>query len=231
VSAYLCNAPDESAGGRWFGKVSIANGAPITESTTDYQPGVHSDFWGAMFPTHDYPAHLAEVCIALWQQTGNATYRSAAYACASRLRSDTPGQSGRFGYAEHYGRWIHFLLHAGNVFSDQSLVYQAHCLADEAIDQLMTDRMFRTHTGEDRYDAVDGLGLLAIALLALYDNGPGERMTGSVSIDDYALDGTCSTPQANSKDRVKVHVTVEREVLSLYQQNTLRQTEKAVEHK
>jgi hypothetical protein len=40
-------------------------------------------------------------------------------------------------------------------------------VADEAVGALFDHGMFRGHPGEHRYDAVDGVGFLALALLWL----------------------------------------------------------------
>ena len=54
----------------------------------------------------------------------------------------------------------------------------ATALASEAIAVLWDGRMFRSHPGEHRYDAVDGMGYLLLALLCL-STGREPNMMGS----------------------------------------------------
>jgi hypothetical protein len=52
-------------------------------------------------------------------------------------------------------------------FEDLYYLSLAHRLAEEAMRFLFVHGMFRGHPGEDRYDAVDGVGFLALALIEL----------------------------------------------------------------
>ena len=77
--------------------------------------------------------------------------------------------SSKGAYADQYGRCIHFLIRAAHVLDDTTLFVQAGKLAEEAKGQLHVPAagMFRSHPGEDRCDAVDGMGILFLALIWL----------------------------------------------------------------
>jgi hypothetical protein len=66
-----------------------------------------------------------------------------------------------------YGRIIHFLTHAAEVTGEAGYRRKAEAMAEEAVARLYVGGMFRGHAGEDRYDAVDGVGYLLLALLYL----------------------------------------------------------------
>ncbi len=167
VRAYLRYAYDGGAG-KYLGRVRITDGAALREPlATPYAPGEFSDLWQPLFPTHDYPAHLAGACLALWRRTGDPFYRQAVLSWPPLVAASTPRRTRRIGYAEHYGRWIGFLAEAGRTLGNEKLLQQARDLADEAIGQLWAGRLFRGHSGEDRYDAVDGVGILALGLMDL----------------------------------------------------------------
>ena len=73
-----------------------------------------------------------------------------------------PARGGRGGYAEHYGRNIHYLWRCGRVLGMEESTALAHRVAREALDVLWDGAMFRSHPGEHRYDAVDGVGWLVM---------------------------------------------------------------------
>jgi hypothetical protein len=64
------------------------------------------------------------------------------------------------------------LLRAADATHDVAYRTQAAALADEASARLFSDGMFRTHAGENRADAVDGIGYLLLALLYLHTGEP-----------------------------------------------------------
>jgi len=152
----------------YFGRLDVRTGRPILEpKTTDYQPGDHADLWEPLFPAHDYPMAAAEAGLALWRLTGKPIYREACRRWVGAIRASLPARGGRGGYAEHYGRCIHFLLGCEPVIPEDDCRSLARELADDAVLRLFAGGMFRSHPGEDRCDAVDGVGYLALALLWL----------------------------------------------------------------
>lgn len=167
VLAYLKYGYDEGAN-RYYGRLNVADGTPQTgDKETTYQPGVYADIWNALFPTHDYPTALADSCVSLYEQTGNPAFEQAVHRWARIIDEESQNPDGSIRYAEHYGRAIRFLLRASRTFDHQPYHQQADALAQQAMEQLFDCGMFRSHTGEDRYDAVDGVGYLMLALIDL----------------------------------------------------------------
>ena len=167
VSAWLRYGYDESTG-RFYGRLRVADGSPILgPKETPYQPGDYGDLWEPLFPTHDYPMPFAECCLALYKATGREEYATACRRWAEAVRNELPARGGVGAYAEHYGRCIHFLLGCAEALGDGESSRLAEQVADEALDTLWAHGLFRGHPGEDRYDAVDGVGFLALALIQL----------------------------------------------------------------
>ena len=187
VSAYLDRGYD-AATNRYWGRLLVADGAPVIGSlrtpgdkdlSVKHQPDDYADIWRPLFPAHDYPMPLAECCLALYERTGKERYALACERWAGIIRAALPARGGQGAYAEHYGRCIHFLWRCGRAFGDASLTESARAVAREAVEVLFDDGMFRSHPGEHRCDAVDGVGFLTLALLALgTDREPDMMGTG-----------------------------------------------------
>lgn len=154
---------------RYFGRLRVSDGSPLLNPPgTDYEPGDYADLWRPLFPAHDYPMPFAEAALALFRRTGDAEYRLACERWRNVIAESLPARAGQGGYAEHYGRCLHFLLGGARTFPDRDdWLAIARRVADEAVSVLFDHDMFRGHPGEHRYDAVDGVGFLALALLWL----------------------------------------------------------------
>ncbi|HAU37391.1 MAG TPA: hypothetical protein DCX07_06695 [Phycisphaerales bacterium] len=135
--------------------------------TTLYQPGTWSDPWDALFPNHDYPLQTAEACLDAWNLRREPVFAEACERWAAVLAETTPAANGRGAYAESYGRAIHFLRRAGATLEKPALLTQARALADEALAVLARDGRLASHPWESRVEAVDGMGWLILALLAM----------------------------------------------------------------
>jgi hypothetical protein len=167
MDAWLRFAWDERSQ-RYFGRLNVADGAPILgPAQTLYEPGDYCDLWRPLFPAHDYPMPLAEACLTLYRVTGDEAYALACRRWVGVIERSLPARGGAGGYAEHYGRCLHFALGCADALGDATFTALARRLADEARRYLWAGEMFRSHPGEDRYDAVDGLGFLMLALLWL----------------------------------------------------------------
>ncbi|MFA9477642.1 hypothetical protein ACERK3_04970 [Phycisphaerales bacterium AB-hyl4] len=167
LSAWLAVGYDENAG-RYYGRLRVADGTPIFDPPqTPYEPGNHADLWRPLFPAHDYPMQCAEAALSLYQLTSKPTYRTACERWHDMIDRELPARNGQGGYAEHYGRCLHFLLGCHTVFDEPAYLKLAHRIANEAVTVLFAQNMFRSHPGEDRYDAVDGVGFLLLGLLWL----------------------------------------------------------------
>lgn len=171
VLAYLDYAWDADSQ-QFFGRLNVSDGTPFQpelegQKMSIYMPGTHTDIWNALFPSHDYPLALAETCVALYQRSPLAEFETAIQRFANLISARSYEGRPRVCYAESFGRAIHFLLRAADVLDENRYRVQAVELADIAVETLFAGRMFRGHTGEDRCDAVDGVGYLLLALLEL----------------------------------------------------------------
>lgn len=171
VAAYLTYGWDQTAN-QYFGRLNVGDGSPQRDLPGDSkltvcQPDTYADIWNARFPSHDYPLALAETCTVLYEQTQQPIFRTAIYRWADIIAERTYDNVPAVRYAEQFGRAIHFLLRAAAVLNDQRFRIQAADVADVAVSSLFSGQMFRGHTGEDRYEAVDGVGYLLLALLYL----------------------------------------------------------------
>ncbi|MGI5816582.1 MAG: hypothetical protein ACOX9R_00620 [Armatimonadota bacterium] len=167
TDAWLRLGWDEAAG-MYFGRLAVADGTPVLgPKTTEYQPGEYADPWEPLFPAHDYPMQMAEACVELLRRTGRPIFEQAVERWVGHLRRSLPARGGHGGYAEHYGRAIHLLCVADEALGRAEWRDLAAALAEEAVQVLWTGELFRGHPGEDRYDAVDGVGILMLALLRL----------------------------------------------------------------
>lgn len=113
---------------------------------------------------------MANTCVDLYRRTKADRLGEAIRRFAGAIAEQPPpttAKHGRGGYAELYGRAIHFLAYATEVTGDKSYRRTVEGLADHARQTLYVNGMFRGHAGEDRYDAVDGVGYLLLALLYL----------------------------------------------------------------
>lgn len=70
-------------------------------------------------------------------------------------------------YAENYGRAISFFVHLYRATGNEEYLRTAETLADETIEKLWDNGLFKGHPAKPYYDALDGVGLLLLALLDL----------------------------------------------------------------
>lgn len=156
---------------KYYGMLNINDGSWIKrEDDYPYMPDNFANIWHPLFPRHDYPITFAETCLNLYLLTGKEIYRESCYRWKEIIENDLPARKGMGAYAEHYGRVIHFLLSCAAELGDDSYRQLAKVVADESVRTLYAHEMFRGHPGEDRYDAVDGVGILGLALLWLETN-------------------------------------------------------------
>lgn len=175
VAAYLEYGFD-SGSGKYFGRLRVADGSPIVGPNpwkidnavaSLHQPGDFSEIWRPLFPAHDYPLQFAECCLSLYERIGGKTFRTGCDRWADTIERSIGQTPNAITYAEHYGRAIHFLWRYGRAFDDRKRLQLADRLANLAVERLSAHGYFRSHTMEDRCDAIDGPGYLFLALLAL----------------------------------------------------------------
>lgn len=159
----------DAASGKFFGRLLVKTGEPdFSEPSSKFQPRDYVDLWRPQFPAHDYPMSFAEACLMLHEATGDAYYHEACRRWLGFIDRSLPANNGKGGYAEHYGRALHFAIACRDRFGDPLAGERVQRIAAEAHDMLWDQRMYRTHPGEHRYDAVDGVGYLMLALIRLH---------------------------------------------------------------
>ncbi len=167
VRAYVEHAYDEATE-RYFGQVAVDSGDPVLSDEIGYWPRRHADAWTTdQWPTHDYPMALAEACLSLHELTGEDLFVRAVRRMCRITVETSPGRTGRWAYAESYGRCIHLLVRAGLALEDPDILAAASGLAGEAVDRLWEDGLFQGYPGSHLYESVDGTGYLLLALMLL----------------------------------------------------------------
>ena len=119
--------------------------------------------------TMQSPLPMAEACLTLFERTRKPVYRKATERWIKHVQGSLPLENDKVAFVEDYGRVIHFLARAGTVLDDDLSRRLAKQIADESMKLFYAPRlgMFRSHSGEDRCDSVDGIGYLLLALLSL----------------------------------------------------------------
>jgi hypothetical protein len=177
VSAYLAYGFDTDRG-RYYGQLRVADGEPVSPTAIGYWPRIYADVWNPdQWPTHDYPVEFAQSCLALYRKTGDRVFLQATRRWAGIIRSTRVADRPE-AYAGQYGRCIRFLVRAGRVLDNESYLGHARKLADEAIGRLYENGWFQGYAGAQLYEAVDGVGILLLALMDLEGGGtPGTALT------------------------------------------------------
>lgn len=163
----------------YYGLLSVESGEPIFRPDNyPYRPDDYSNLWEPLFPRHDYPMAFGESCLELYKINQKPQYKAACERWYQIIKKDLPARNGDGAYAEHYARVIHFLLHCHEVFGENKYLNLAQQVAKESVDFLYLPQanMFRSHTGEDRFDTVDGVGMLSLSLLWLETGSRPEMM-------------------------------------------------------
>lgn len=175
VRAYLVYGFDPDTE-RYFGQLARSTGlhrvpdeSDLSEEDNLYQPGKYADLWEPLFPTHNYPMCLAEAALTLALRESDPIYDEAVGRFIRFIELSLPANEGRGAYADQYGRVIRFLARCARELEHKKALALAHRVAEEAVTRLFVSSagMFRSHPGEDRADAVDGLGILFLALISL----------------------------------------------------------------
>lgn len=125
-------------------------------------------------PAHQSPLRMAEACLSLHATTGDQFSKEAAEQWVNIIKQQLPKNKLQRGYADDYGRTIHFLVRASEVLKNPGYRTLARDIAHDAMEQLYVSKMgmFRSHPGENRCDSADGPGLLLLALMYLEGNDP-----------------------------------------------------------
>ncbi len=167
---------------RYHQQLECETGHPVQEQMTGNHPedptlSSHqqiSIFAHASRPVHQSPLRMAEACLSLHEATGDQLSKQAIERWINIIKQELPTDKMQGGYADDYGRAIHFLVRAGAVLNNPKYRILAQNIAKEAMKKLYVPKMgmFRSHLGENRCDSADGPGLLLLALMYLEGDDP-----------------------------------------------------------
>ncbi|NND04913.1 MAG: hypothetical protein HKN87_00915 [Saprospiraceae bacterium] len=152
---------------QYFGGLSVEDAKPIPkEDDYPYKPDKYTDIWHPLFPRHDYPMQFAECCLDMFELTADRIFEKAVHRWFATIQSQWNERHNRIQYAENNGRIIHFLRRYASLYKVAEAKELADELTHETIKHLFVPNrgMLRSHTGEYRYDCVDGIGLLYLGI-------------------------------------------------------------------
>ncbi len=163
-------------------QLECKTGNPVKE----FLPGTHPEdrpasnlrqisiFTQASRPAHQSPLRMAEACLSLHESTGDPISKQAIERWFTIINQQLPKDEMQCGYADDYGRAIHFLVRGGEVLKNPKYLTLARAIANEAMEKLYVPKMgmFRSHLGENRCDSADGPGLLLLALMYMEGDDP-----------------------------------------------------------
>ncbi|MGI9466996.1 MAG: hypothetical protein ACR2OA_07745 [Rubripirellula sp.] len=166
----------------YYQQLDCKTGLPVEELATgdrpedppaSSQPQI-SIFAYADQPAHQSPLRMAEACLSLHEATGDPTSHQATVRWVNIIKQQLPAEKMQGGYADDYGRAIHFLVRASEVMKNPKYRMLARDIANEAMEKLYVPKMgmFRSHPGENRCDSADGPGLLLLALMYIEGDDP-----------------------------------------------------------
>ena len=186
LKAYAKYGYDDQTGKFW-GALQLDGtpipGPPIASGYAAYEPRGHLVLWEPYAAGYQHAVYTAQTYASAYQATGDEELLETAKRFANWIAeappgtcetdenawyheySTGPGQQGT--YAGKYGRTISFLLTLFVTTGDESYLARAQLLADEAIEKLSTNGLFRGHPAKPYYESLDGVGYFLYALLQL----------------------------------------------------------------
>ncbi len=171
---------------RFWGALKL-DGTPIpgprmSDGYAKYEPRGHLDLWEPYAAGYQFAIYTAQNYAYAYQLTDDPAMLEAAKRFASWIEATPPGskesentwydeyskQFGRQGtYAGKYGRTISFFIHLYVLTDEGHYLTLAQRFADEAVQKLFTNGLFRGHPAKPYYEAMDGVGFLLYAMMEL----------------------------------------------------------------
>lgn len=187
LRAYAKYGWDENAAQYW-GSLHL-DGTPVPGPRTigdyaQYEPRGHIDLWQPYAAGYEHPLPTAVAYADACQRLdGDAVLRTAARRWADCIRRNWPPRAcveqswyGPYArqwapqgtYAAYYGQTISCFLRLHALTGDTADLEFARTVADEALEKLAHEGLFRGHPGKPYYESMDGVGDLLAALLELH---------------------------------------------------------------
>jgi uncharacterized protein YyaL (SSP411 family) len=172
------------------------DGTPVPEQPKGsgydaYAPYGHVDAWRSTIYSYEFTLSAAQAAVQAYEATirdgaPDPGLLEIAKRWGQAVEAQMPPNTGRRwkqeleramtslrqttgGYAEDYGRAISLFVHLYRATNNEHYLELARTLADEAIDKLYHNGIFRGHPAKPYYEATNGVGLLLVALLELDD--------------------------------------------------------------
>jgi len=183
--AYDKYAYDEETG-KYFGALkldgTVIPGPRTVGDYAQYEPRGHLNLWEPYVAGYQYPLYTAQAYARACALTKRPELLTAAKRFAGWLNqsppgavetaktwyspyTDGPGKQGT--YAGKYGRAILFYLQLYELTGKTTYLARARKAADQAIEKLYVNGLFKGHPAKPYYEAIDGVGFLLQALIAL----------------------------------------------------------------
>ncbi len=185
LKAYARHGYDATTGKFW-GSLRL-DGTPVPgprlrDGYAQYEPRGHIDLWQPYVAGYEHPLDAAITYVLAAETTGDAELIEAAERWAEFIERGLPAgpcQTGTWydsyarhqalqgAYADHYGKTIMFFLGMRRLSGEARYETMARRVADEAIEKLYHNGLFRGHPAKPYYESMDGVGTLLMALLEL----------------------------------------------------------------
>ena len=166
----------------YYQQLECKTGQPVKELVTSTSPEDRSVsnhqqisiFAQASRQAHQSPLRMAEACLSLHEATHDQRSKRATERWFNSIKRQLSKNEMHDGYADDYGRAIHFLVRGGEILKKPKYLILAQKIANEAMEKLYVPKMgmFRSHLGENRCDSADGPGLLLLALMYIEGDDP-----------------------------------------------------------
>jgi pectate lyase-like protein len=186
LKAYGKYGHDDQAGKFW-GALRLDGtpilGPPVKDGYAAYEPRGHLTLWEPYVAGYQHAIYTAQAYASAYQMTGDKKLLETAERFARWIAETPPGTCethenawyhaystgpGKEGtYAGKYGRAVSFLLTMYVATDDDAYLKEAQNLADEAVEKLWDNGLFRGHPAKPYYESLDGVGYLLYAQLQL----------------------------------------------------------------
>lgn len=172
--------------GKFWGALKLSGtvipGPRVIGGYAQYEPRGHLDLWQPYAAGYEHPLHTALTYTYAYQISKDRTFLVTAERFAKWIADTQPSTmmkertwyeefSRAFGhqgtYAGKYGQTISFFVHLYVLTKKEEYLKLAQGMADEAIEKLYYKGLFRGHPAKPYYEAIDGVGYLLYAMLAL----------------------------------------------------------------
>lgn len=168
---------------RWDGRSGDATDDLCRTDYSRFEPYDHAEPWQPYAAGYEHPLSTAQTYAYAHALTGDLRMLQAARRWAAWIRSRLPvgpclrpspwyrpyaaAWAPHGGYAQHYGRAIALFLQLWSQTREDSYLADARAVADDAVSRLWYRGLLRSHPCKPYAEAIDGIGTLLHALLAL----------------------------------------------------------------